>query len=345
MTEEIEQTEEVFEIATAKKGSGHLLKAFFLCCVIGVLGLFAALYYLLQLNLPTIIAWDDVTFEVQDGDTVREIAKNAKDAGIVTSEDLLYLILATQFDATQIKASRYVFDRPLTTYEVAENLIQGDFDTDLVSITIFEGESRQKIADRLLDILDEFDTEEFMRLTQELEGTLYPDTYFVPTDFTTSELVTLLHDSYHQVVDEYASDIALSGYSESEIITLASIVEREANTEESMRYVAGIFNNRLNIGMALQADASIEYVLDEGLNELAPGELAQNLREFDSPYNTYLYPGLPPTPIGNPGKTAIEAVIFPLESDYFYYITGDDGEFYYAETYNGHLRNINEYLR
>ena len=97
--------------------------------------------------------------------------------------------------------------------------------------------------------------------------------------------------------------------------------------------------------MALQADATIEYVLDEGLNDLAPGQLAENLRELDSPYNTYLYRGLPPTPIGNPGRAAIEAVLFPITSDYFYYITGDDGKFYYAETYAQHLRNIANYLK
>jgi UPF0755 protein len=112
-----------------------------------------------------------------------------------------------------------------------------------------------------------------------------------------------------------------------------------------MRTVAGIFLNRLSINMALQADASIEYVIDTPLGELAPGQLASELRELDSPYNTYLYPGLPPTPIGNPGENAIRAIADPLKSNYFYYITGDDGEFYYAETYDQHQTNIARHLR
>ena len=97
--------------------------------------------------------------------------------------------------------------------------------------------------------------------------------------------------------------------------------------------------------MPLQADATIEYVLDEGLHELAPGELAQSLRDVDSPYNTYLYRDLPPTPIVKPGRVAIEAVIDPIDSDYFYFITGDNGEIYYSENYSGHLRNIENHLR
>ena len=96
----------------------------------------------------------------------------------------------------------------------------------------------------------------------------------------------------------------------------------------------------MSIGMALQADASIEYVLDKPLSELTSEDL-----KIDSPYNTYLYTGLPPTPIGNPGLQAIMAVLEPTESDYFYYITDEDGVFHYAQTFNQHKSNIAKYLR
>ena len=85
--------------------------------------------------------------------------------------------------------------------------------------------------------------------------------------------------------------------------------------------------------------------LEHDLKDLRPGQLAENLREIDSPYNTYLYPGLPPTPIGNPGRAAIEAVLYPTESNFLYYLTGDDGEFYYAKNYNQHLVKIAKHLR
>jgi len=139
--------------------------------------------------------------------------------------------------------------------------------------------------------------------------------------------------------------IELSPLSEYEALILASIIEREANDEESMKMVSGILQNRLKIGMALQADASIEYTIGTPLNELPPGQLASELRETESPYNTYLNTGLTPTPIGNPGLMAIKAALNPTPSDNFFYITGNDGEFYYAETLKGHNQNIARYLR
>jgi len=123
-------------------------------------------------------------------------------------------------------------------------------------------------------------------------------------------------------------------------LVLASIIEREADSVESKKMVAGILKNRMSINMPLQTDASMEYILDKPLSELTPEDLKK-----ESPYNTYLNFGLPPTPIGNPGLDAILAVLEPTPSDYYYYITGNDGEFYYAKTYAEHLQNIEKYLR
>jgi len=313
----------------------------FLILIVTILSLGAFIY---GLNQPLYFDGSK-TISIESGESVPEITKKLQVEGIVKSSQLLYFVLATQFDPTKIKASRYVFDEPLTTLQVAERLISGDFDTDLLSITVFEGESREKMVERFATEFSQFDIDLFLDETEELEGQLFPDTYYIPEEFSTSQLVELLHSTYKQVISEYELEISNSNYTELEIITLASIVEREANTEESMRLVAGIFMNRLEIGMALQADASIEYVLEHDLKDLRPGQLAENLREIDSPYNTYLYPGLPPTPIGNPGRAAIEAVLYPTESNFLYYLTGDDGEFYYAKNYNQHLVNIAKHLR
>lgn len=338
--EQIDFTEEQVE----KKPSRWLLKVFVAVVLAGVFTLLVAGTYIANLNKPVQFN-EPVSVSIEEGDNVPVITEKLEKAGVIQSAELLYLVLVFMFDPTDIKASQYVFAEPLTTMQVAEKLIKGDFATDLSQITIFEGESREKIADRLNESFNWFESNEFLKLTSTLEGQLFPDTYFVPKNYTTKELVELLHTTYNKTISEYESDIVVSGLSEIEVVTLASIVEREANTPESMKVVAGIFLNRLEIGMALQADASIEYVLEHELNELRPGQLAESLREIDSPYNTYLYPGLPPTPIGNPGRDAIEAVLNPTVSDYMYYITGDDGEFYYAESYNQHLINISNHLR
>jgi len=282
---------------------------------------------------------------IEPGESVMAIAIKLADANVVQSEHLLFAIIRYWYDPTQIKASTYQFNEPLDAFAVAEKLIEGEFNNDLIAVTFIEGESVASFGRRAAEMLESFDQTEYDKLTSNLEGELFPDTYRVPPDFSTKQLVELLHETHNNVVAKYSNQIASSPLSYNEVAILASILEREANTPESMRTVAGIFFNRLAIGMPLQADATIEYALETPLGELPPGQLATELRELDSPYNTYLYPGLPPTPIGNPGEVAIAAVVNPIPSDYFYYITGNDGEFHYAETYDQHLINIERHLR
>lgn len=288
------------------------------------------------LNEPVVIA---------PGTPVREIATQLKTQGVVQSEQLLYYVLVFLHNPADLKASTYVFETPLDTLAVATRLTEGDFDTDLVRFTHIEGERVTAVATRAAKVFPNFNPENFVQTALSHEGKLFPETYFVPPSFDETQLLNLMLETYEEKIAPLRPDIASSSLTEDEVLILASILEREANSPESMGVVSGILQNRLEIGMALQADASIEYVLDTPLGKLPPGQLASELREFDSPYNTYLYPGLPPTPIGNPGLDSITAVLRPTPSEYFYYITDDTGEFYYAKTYNQHLQNIARYLR
>lgn len=308
-----------------------------------VLLLLAATLYWYTTNQP-VSNIDRTEVTIAPGDSVWNIAQTLTQAGVVRSEITLFLTLRYLVDPTQIKASTYVFTEPRSTTEVAQILIAGEYDNNLTRLTFVEGMRAQDYA-TIAATLPNITAAEFEELTTGLEGRLFPETYFVPIAISTQELVDLLYNSFLERTTPYESQIATQDLSLDQALILASIIEREANTPQSMRTVAGIFLNRLEIGMALQADASIEYVIDTPLGELAPGQLAEELRELDSPYNTYLYAGLPPTPIGNPGEDAISAIANPLESDYFYYITGNDGQFYYAETYDQHLNNIARHLR
>ncbi len=299
--------------------------------------------YILWLNTPSFSTAR--TFIVEEGQSAKMVADRLEAEGLIRSGLLFYFILLVQHDPTTIKASTYVFDTPLSSTEVASRLTTGDFDSDLLRLTLIEGERAEFIAARASLVLPEFDAQTFLELALVSEGELFPDTYFVPATFTAPQLLSLLLATFAEKTESISSALDNHPLGRTGVLTLASIVAREANTEESMRLVSGILRNRLEEGMPLQTDASIEYVLDTPLHELKPGELATILETLDSPYNTYLYTGLPPTPIGNPGLDAITAVLQPIESDYFYYITGDDGEFYYAETYNEHLDNIDRYLR
>ncbi len=280
------------------------------------------------------------SLEVEEGMTVEQITVKAKELGYVRSRFLLYAILIYQHDPRQIYAGKVVFNEPENVFAVAERLASRESREELIALTIPEGTSAREIAMIAEAALVDFDTEKFLELALPREGYLFPDTYFVPPDFSAADLAGIMVATYAEKTAHLADRLAENKLTEYEVLTLASIIEREARTDTSMRLVSGIFHNRLSIDMALQADASIGYVLGKPLSELTPEDLTQ-----DSPYNTYTNRGLPPTPIGNPGLSSILAVLEPTPSDYFYYITGQDGTFYYARTFDEHRNNIALYLR
>lgn len=278
--------------------------------------------------------------EVPYGSTVQTVADILANRGIVRSSLAFFVYFNLFYDQATIKASTYTFGTPLNLRGVADFLVSGNYGEGLLSLTHREGERASTLAKSAAKILPNFDPVAFLALAEPFEGKLYPDTYFIPSTFTEEELLELLLETFKEKTASLATEISESSLSEEEIIILASILEREANDDASRKMVSGILQNRLAIGMPLQADASIEYILDKTLAELTPDDL-----KIDSPYNTYLNYGLPPTPIGNPGLEAIGAVLHPTSSDYLFYITGNDGQFYYAKDFDQHRVNISRYLR
>lgn len=276
---------------------------------------------------------------IEPGTPTRAIGALLKDQKLIRSEWFFYYKIIRDYDPRNIKASKYTFSEAQTTTQIIERLLVGEFDNDLLILTFPEGIRVSLMSNIANRVLPNFNPEAFLNEAEVLEGKLYPDTYFVPVTFTDTDLIELLTQTHIEVMSELRSTYN-SNLSDEEVVVLASILEREANSEESMRMVSGILQNRLAINMALQADATMEYVLDKPLSELQPSDL-----QIDSPYNTYLYPGLPPTAIGNPGRTALEAVFNASPSDYYFYITGNDGQFYYAKDFDEHRRNIARYLR
>ncbi len=306
--------------------------------IVGSIG-FILFFVYRSFNAPPTSFPVNTPITIESGSSISQIVATLKQHNVVKSELLLYILLLTAYTPQDIKASTYVFDQPYNTRTIAHKLATGDYTSNLVRITHREGERVTELATVVATAIPTIATSTFIDVAISQEGYLFPETYFVPPHFTANDIVTTLHANYETFIVPYRDDIASSTLTESELITLASIVEREANSTTSMGMVAGILRNRLDLGMPLQADASIEYILDKPLNELVPSDL-----EIDSPYNTYLYRGLPPTPIGNPGADAILATLFPTTSPYLFYITGNDGNFYYAETYAEHQRNIARYL-
>lgn len=328
---------------SGEKGDSNrrrFIKSLFYVFLLFLITSVTCVWYAKTLNQPPTDFPLNQPIAIENGMSIKSITEKLQDAKVVRSSTFLYYTLVFFHDPSSVKASTYIFNSPLSTNDVARRLSEGDFDTDLVRFTHIEGERVTAIATRAADILPAFNTERFIKNATPLEGKLFPETYFIPITYTDDDLLHLLTKAYVAAIAPYEHLIASSTLSIDEILVLASIIEREANTTESKKMVSSILQNRLAIDMPLQADASIEYILSKPLSELTPQDL-----EIDSPYNTYLYSGLPPTPIGNPGLEAILAVLEPTPSDYFYYITDHDGVFHYAKTYTEHLSNIERYLR
>ena len=308
-------------------------------CISAAFVVGVALWVYHQLEPPTHFPTDTV-LEIMPGTGVTRIAEQLHDDGYIRSPLLFKVWVAIQYEPSRLKAGRYQIQQPKTIPEILTLLTNVENGHRMVRLTHIEGQRVRQIAERAENVLVNFSKQEFIERAEPYEGLLFPDTYFVPETFTEEELFNLLRDTFEQRIEPIREDIDNHPLDEDEILVLASILEREANSSTTKRMVSGILQNRLTIRMPLQADASIEYVLDKPLNELTPADL-----EIDSPYNTYTNFGLPPTPIGNPGLTAIHAVLDPIETEYLYYITGRDGTFHYAVDFDKHRENIQRYLR
>jgi UPF0755 protein len=180
-----------------------------------------------------------------------------------------------------------------------------------------------------------------------LEGYLFPDTYRVYASSTIPEIVDKMLENFdHKLTAKMRVDIKSQQKTIYEIVTLASIIEKEApidyqkNDNREARIISGIFWNRLKIGQGLQSDATLSYIFNDNEPQHSGAQL-----EVNSPYNTYKYRDLPPGPICNPGLLAIEAAIYPIATNYYYFLTTPDGQVYYARTYDEHLQNKYKYLK
>ena len=321
-----------------RKSTWRVVMFVALCAV--VVPLLVVSVYVRTLALPPTDFPIASTIEIEPGMSISAITKQLESQNVVKSALLLYVVLLTSYEPENVKASTYYLDTPLSVFAVADMLVRGDFNANLISFTHIEGERASHVAENAALQLTDFNAAEFMMLASTSEGKLFPETYRIPKDFTEVELLDLMLETYEKNIAPLREDFKLVDLSENEVVILASIIEREANSIESMKMVSGILQNRMRIGMGLQVDASMEYILDKPLKELTAEDL-----KMDTPYNTYLYRGLTPTAIGNPGLDALKAVLEPTPSEYMFYITGDDGNFYYAETFDEHKVNIARYLK
>ena len=253
-----------------------------------------------------------------------------------------------------LKAGEYLFDRPLCPIDVYRKLIQGE--VYLHGVIIPEGSDRFDIA-RILHQQLGLEPEEFLRVTEQtsairdldpqaatLEGYLFPDTYRFPRGVSSGTVVATMLARFRHVLDsKYPPDLRASAEKVHDVITLASLVEKETPTPSERPLIAGVFARRLEKHWPLQCDPTVVYAAR--LNHRPIGPITQRDLDFDSPYNTYRYAGLPPGPIASPGEASIRAAFNPEPGDFLYFVSNNRGGHIFSRTLAEHQRNVARYRR
>jgi UPF0755 protein len=290
--------------------------------------------------------------EIPPGSGTRTIGDRLVAAGVVRDPFTFRVALLFSGQARALKAGDYRFDRPMTPIEVVGKLARGE--VYVVNLTFPEGLNIREMA-AIAESHGVGTAAEFVAAANDrtlirgvdpearsLEGYLFPETYPVTRRTDAPHLVRMMVERFeHVLTPEMRHAVELRGLSVHQMVTLAAIVEKEAARPDERPIVAAVYLNRFRIGMPLQCDPTVIYAM-----QLA-GKYNGNLRRddllFDSPYNTYRYPGLPPGPIASPGRASLEATIRPADVDYLYFVSRNDGSHAFARTLDEHNRNVQKY--
>jgi UPF0755 protein len=316
-----------------------------------------------QGDLDRPASYDDtpVTFVVESGESAATIAASLEELGLVTDGELFRMFIRYHEIDANLEAGEYVLRPNMTMAEIAETLQHARIEE--VTVTIPEGWRAEQVA-QMLAKENIVDGDEFLALVRggkfdysllqdrpegsSLEGFLFPETYRIPAQAEAEDLIermlSTLEERFTPEMRRLAVERGMTVY---EVITLASIVEREAVITEERPLIAGVFLNRLEQGMYLRADPTVQYAkgYDATTGQWWPAVAVEDWEAVDSPYSTYLYPGLPPGPICSPGLSAIQAVLEPADTEYLFFLAKGDGSHAFATTYEEHLQNQKLYQR
>ncbi len=286
--------------------------------------------------------------DLPPGSSTRVIGDRLFKAGVVSDSLTFRIALWRSGLGRQLKAGEYRFERPMSALDVVSKIARGE--VYLRPITFPEGLAIEdmaalfeqhgfgtaasfKAAAKNGSLVGDLDPQ-----ARDLEGYLFPETYALPRRASAADLVRMMVRRFHQVFKPIQAEVQAERLNVREAVTLASLVEKETGKAEERPTVAAVYLNRLHIGMGLQCDPTVIY----GLRRAGrySGNLTRESLAFDSPYNTYLHPGLPPGPIASPGRASLEAVVHPAPVNYLYFVSRNDGSHEFARTLEEHNRNV-----
>ena len=290
--------------------------------------------------------------EIPPGTGTAAMARRLADAGVVRSPEAFRLAVWMKGAGRRLQAGEYRFDGPMSPAEVVDKLARGDVYVRAITfregLTIWDMASVYENAEfgtasdfmaaaKRADLISDIDPK-----ATDLEGYLFPDTYTLPRSATAGQLVEQMVAQFRKVLTpELKQQAADRGLTVRELVTLASLVEKETAKADERTIVSGVYTNRLRIGMGLQCDPTVIYAL------MLAGRYDGNIRradlQIDSPYNTYRYAGLPPGPIAAPGAASLHAAANPADVPYFYFVSRNDGSHVFSTTLDEHNRAVYEY--
>jgi UPF0755 protein len=291
-----------------------------------------------NLNLMPVNARDhnEVMFTVPPGSGIKAIARSLQSQGLIRNSFIFTIMTQQSGLDKKIQAGDFRLSPALSSKEIATRLSKGVED---IWVTIPEGKRAEEIAAILKDKIPEYDSSWEDELIKN-EGYLFPDTYLIPHNATIDSIVTLLTSTFAERYKAVTTN--KTNLTQQQIVTLASLIEREARHDQDRPLISSVMHNRLDIGMPLQIDATVQYAIGtEG--DWWKKDLTFDDLKVNSPYNTYVVTGLPPGPISNPGLKALQAAANPDNTDYLYYITDKNGVNHYAKTGEEHNANIRRY--
>ncbi len=331
-----------------------------------IIPIFSYKYYQFAINRPNQTD-KELTFEVKKGQGTIEVSRNLYAIGAINSEFLFDLYVYMHRSESIIQAGTYKISAGTNLVNLIKLFQHGKNDQ---TVTFLEGWRTEEYIKALTPGFSNIDPEKFFALAKPDEGYLFPDTYFFSKDAQEEDVVTALKTTFDTKTADIltAENLKRAGLTKSEVVILASIVEREVRTNEDKAIVAGILIKRWREGMKLDVDATTQYaaasrticnILDASYansNVCIPTtqeisntvwwstDLSAADLNIDSPYNTRKNVGLPPTPISNPGLGSIEAVVKYVQTPYYYYLTDSEGKTHYAKTLDEHNQNVATYL-
>ena len=300
---------------------------------------------------PYLRATEPVLIDIERGSRTRDIAERLETTGVIRSR-ITFLALHYLRPGNTLKAGEYAFERPAAPLDVLRKLIRGEVSFEVLMIP--EGYNRFEIADAVA--AQGFSTrEDFLWATEEasaaadldplaknLEGYLFPDTYHFPRHARPAEIVRAMVERFREMYGSLKPQG--SAHTIHDIVTMASLVEKETGLREERPVVAAVFYNRLKKALLLQADPTVIYaaILE---NRYDGGKVRQSHLDSLSPYNTYVHRGLPPGPIANPGRSSLVAALRPAASDYYYFVANADGGHTFSRTLAEHNLAVSQFRR